>query len=298
MLNDPLTSYFRIEKSFKRLALLQKHYPVKLLKEPISQFKVTNDKKDKVKEVIDFVLDFLKDNTDTILIGDYAYNYFNKESNLKKDYIKELDINRLDFIMAEYVRDGKKLIKILREKFGENKIKVIEFYPFYQFTGSSAIISYDGISICRFYHHNDKCLTFQNIKYDKSTLQIGTFNLVVMFYMIHMINARVNKEKEKMHNMNVYISHLFQMRNHYLKSNKKNIFDDTPFVEFTIKCVGETMEPSMERTHRIKDKLAKGKRPFWTYRPENDKKEPESNYIYDNTSGNMVNNPKNLRLAK
>ncbi|MBA42851.1 MAG: hypothetical protein CMF62_02440 [Magnetococcales bacterium] len=295
MLNDPMTSYFRIGKSFKRLKLLQRHFPINKLEKKVKTIEKPNEDTEKV---LNEIFTFLKNKESTILVGDYAYNYFLKESNLKESFLSELPISRYDFISADYKNDGIELIKLLRSKFGDGKIKVAEYYPFFQFFGYNSIISFNDKPVCRIYHHNDKCLTYQDVKLGKDFIRIASFNLIAMYYMTHMMYARTNKNKEKKCNMNTYLSHLFMMRNNYLKKNKKTIFDTSPFEEFTIKCIGKTLEPAMEFAKRIKERKSKGKPLIWTYRPLENRKEAEQNYIYGNLSGNIINNPKNLQLTK
>jgi hypothetical protein len=290
MLNDPLTSFFRIEKSFKRLILLQKYFPIQKIKKPILYSFETNETH---QEALNLVFDFLKENTDNIILGEYSYNHFVKTSEINAPYIKELEITRYDFISANYINDGKKLIKMLREKY-KDKIKVKEYYPFFQFFGFNATITLNDIPIARIYHHNNKCLAYIT----KNKLKLASFNLLVLFYLIHYIYARTNKIKNKMENMDIFISHLFQMRNYFLKKNNKTIFDKTPFEEFIIECIGETIEPMMEFNKRVKLRKSKGKPLIWSYKPTKDNiKEPDQTYIFSNYSGNPINNPKNLKLA-
>ncbi|AYV78950.1 MAG: hypothetical protein Edafosvirus58_1, partial [Edafosvirus sp.] len=101
--------------------------------------------------------------------------------------------------------------------------------------------------------------------------------------------------------MNMYFafcSHLIEMRNYYLEKNKKTIFDNTLFQEFVIDCIGKTMMPAHERQLLIEERKKKNKPYTFRYEPSDKNKDiSASNYVFANSSGNAINNPKNLKLS-
>jgi hypothetical protein len=91
------------------------------------------------------------------------------------------------------------------------------------------------------------------------------------------------------------LENIINLRNNYLKDNNKTVLDNTPFEEFRINCLGETMEQtrrkflvmsSLENTYE-KKKLS------FRYDIDNPQKKIDINEIsFRNISGN-INNTKN-----
>jgi hypothetical protein len=95
------------------------------------------------------------------------------------------------------------------------------------------------------------------------------------------------------------MSHMIEMRQYYFKKNNKDIFDNTLFQEFVLTCAGNTMTAIREKQERIQKKKDAGKSSFtWNYYPENNVgKEISSNYIFANSSGNVINNERNRKIV-
>jgi hypothetical protein len=93
------------------------------------------------------------------------------------------------------------------------------------------------------------------------------------------------------------LSHCTQMRNQYLKVFNKNFLDDTIFKEFIITCVGEEITTEKSMRLRIESRKIKKKPIVHRYNPEDKYQEEPPKYIFGNSSGNKVNNPKNLKLS-
>ncbi len=126
---------------------------------------------------------------------------------------------------------------------------------------------------------------------------MATFQTVLMYSIISIMKARVQNNENEKGLYYAMTSHLIEMRKFYFTRNKKNMLDDTVFREFETKCIGTTMQPDRQKKMLIESRKKKNKRWTFSYDPSDGIKEPESNYLFANTSGNKINNPKNLKLA-
>ena len=112
MYNDPLTSYWRLPKVFKRMKLLMETYPYNFLEEKPIKFTATTD----VTEIINYVLPQVINEFDNILFtGQVAYIIYtnpNKQINLN-------NINQIE-IITDSPNEVGKFIKNLTYKWAEN----------------------------------------------------------------------------------------------------------------------------------------------------------------------------------
>lgn len=277
MLTDPLLSFRLIEKQFKRFTILNKYYPWKEYNANINM-----PKNDKTKEYINQILSMVE-KTNMILIGTYAYNFFISKSNT--DY-KPIEIPFLEIISSNYKEDANKIINTLKD------IKYVEHYPFFQYLGNCVKIYYKDSLICIIYDNNKRCHPY--LKYDNYC--IGTFSLTILYLLADALYLNVNKQTEMKEICYTMITNLFSARKKYFVKNKKNIFDETVFKEFVIDCIGKTITPSKEKELSIKEKKKKGEKYAAKYTPSTDRNKDMEGYHFANTSGNPINNEKNLKL--
>ena len=309
MFSDPLISYWRMNndlKSFKRFYLLQGYFDFPYNKYPIE----IEGSSEALEKVIKGIYDFVLNRQSTILIGFYAYNYFLNESNMNNKKFKLLNIPYFEIISTNYRGDCLQLLHELNILNGldASKITSTEFYPFFQFTDNSVEIYYSGDLVARIYNHNKKCIPFQDVpainfnvspivKAQKDFVRMGLFQTVLMYSIISIMKARVQNNEGEKGLYYAMTSHLIEMRKNFFNKTKKTILDDTVFKEFQAKCIGTTMQPDRQKKMLIESRKKKNKRWVFSYDPNDGVKEPESNYSFANTSGNKINNPKNLKLA-
>ena len=95
-----------------------------------------------------------------------------------------------------------------------------------------------------------------------------------------MVHNNITESK----NMDIYLENIIKIRNQYLKSNNKTILDDTPFQEFRIDCIGDTM--TQDRKFRLKayEKISKKQKIKIRYNPGD--KFVKKEFSYKNSSGN------------
>jgi hypothetical protein len=297
MMSEPLFSSWRWKKIFNRLHLLQKYFPFPKINEGLPN--VYNHKKD-VKKGMETVLKFVKNNKNVYLFGDFAYNQFVKESKITKanKNIHETTVNIYQIVSLNYKNDAVELIKQL--KLNGLNIKYAEYYPFWTYIGRSVEILCNGEVIAKIYNNLKRCCPIKKIDYDNSLVQIGSFDYVFLMEMIMTFKQKVARDGLKGKYHGIMISNLIQMREYFFVSEKKTLLDDSLFQSFISECIGEGEDlmgkfKQEMKERKIKKRLGEKLPQMFTYRPV---KELKSKWIFDNTSGNIINNPKNLKLPK
>jgi len=317
---NPYFSSFRWLKTFPRMVKLQKYYPFNKATKPlsdISEIKKLDANSQKIhSNIIGSIFEFLKNRESVVLFGKYAYNQYLHESDIMKDKTlgdkyKYVDIDHYQFISIDYKKDALELLDHIYKKFPEQKddITIVEYYPFWMFLGYSAQIFYKGVPIFYIVNYNRKCVTIKKVKpyiFDKksakltdskSLINICSYSFQLLMTIILAFKNKVDGDSQKYQFYNIMISHLVEIRNYYLKKNKKTMFDNTLFQEFMEDCIGEIEDPVRESRLERKMKAKEKKGPIvFRYHPEDGKK--ESNYRFPNSSGNPIRNQNNFRIIE
>lgn len=317
MMTDPLTSYWRIEKNFERFYKIQKHYPFAKINSPINLV-IPKKYNNEIKILSNKIIDFLTNNNSTITVGFYAYNHYllyskilNSKTNKKKKKYRVLKVPYYEIISTNYVEDSLSLISQLKEINEDisNNITVVEHYPYFAFFDYSAHIYYKDALIAIIYDHNKKCipyfevkaLNFNDEKMNKNIgadyIHIGTFSLVLLYGMINALKSRTDNNKTMIHINNTFISHLLEMRNYYFNLTGDNILSKSLFRDFVLECKGQTITAEKERALIIEERKKKNQRLMFAYDPSDGVIDNKINFIFANSSGNPINNPKNLKLT-
>jgi hypothetical protein len=284
--NDPLNSWFRLNKTWTRSNILLRYYPLKL-KSNDSRLRLKNDLPNKIyEEVFRFIRKELLHNTKRIVIGHYGYNYL-----VKKTELTDLVLSKIPFyqiITGNYEHDVRKIDDILRKKFGD-KIKSEEFYPFFEFLGRRTEFYYEKQVILKVYHHNNRCIVYQ--KSEKKNTYFGRYSLIIMHLLMDYLYFHVNRLNIQKNNHAILLNNLIDARNNYLKTHNMTPLDKSPFQEFTIDCFGTTISPLRKSRLDLVERVKKGKRAKFTYNPTGKTAKPP-NIIYPNVSGNRIKNDK------
>lgn len=299
---DPLLSYWRFDKAFKRFFTLQKHYPINKIEQKIVQKNTKTNEK-----LLEKTFNILTSLKTIIFIGDYLYNYFLDESKPSQKYIKMLKIHRYEVVSSNYKEDVQKIIDQLKEFAGEekNKIYVEEYYPFFQYAGRRVKIKYEDIELATIFDYNKRCIPYlivpiksfgETVKVHKDKkMVIGTFDFNILMTLVGGLLFRVNKNKDGEHYYRTMLSHLIELRKNYLDKNKMDMFDESLFKEFSLECLGETIPLDREWQKLIEKRKKKNMPYVWKYEPEKNRKNRNGVHIkFTNSSGNQVRNEKNL----
>lgn len=305
LMTDIILTNWRLEKTFNRLYLLQKYYSLPFIKSSIVVPPPT-DNITVVNNLMNAVHNFLTNketNDRAVVVGFYAYNHFLHQSGMTK--YKYLDIPYYEIILTEYRADARTIIGILKNMYPD--ISTVEYYPFFQFFGHSVHIYYKDTLIAKIFNNNKKCIPYINVnahnfiggklKEDNvNKINIGSFDMTILYALITAMHARVNDDKNTKHIYYTIISNIVEFRNYYLTKTNKTIFDDTIFKEFVIQCKGIPVSPESERQLIIESRKKANKKYIFSYDPAENLKEDIS-YVFANSSGNQINNEKNLKLS-
>ena len=315
MLTEPFFSSRRWEKTFPRLQLLQKHYPLNRATSSLNDpdIKLIKDNQ-LVNSLLGTVYEFIKNRKSVIVYGRYAYNCYLEESNiinstnLGKKY-KLLDIPYYEFTSTNYREDVGSLIKMLKDKHKNvDKLVVDEHYPFWQLLGYSSYIRLGDVTIAHIVHYNKRCTPIHKVdakiykngtsKKDSGTIQIGSYTYCLLMSMVTAFRMKVIDDKERYTFYNIMASHYAEIRKYYLKKNNKTIFDKTLFQEFIPECIGDTIDPMRESRLVRRQKYLAGKYPYkYDPKPKEERSEDTSStYRFANSSGNSINKEKNFKV--
>ena len=315
MFTDPLISYWRLEKHFHRYKTLEKMYPLPLIKEPVEMIKYNNTG---INKAINTLFDYLSENDGLIFTGFYAYNYYLhiSEYNKNNNNYKYISLPYLEVYSDDYIKDGIELIDFIKNlpKEISSKLSHKEYYPFFQFYGYNVVIYYnDGkedIPILYMYTTNKKCIPLKKvnlIKFNnldimnptinkKKNINIGSFEFNILHALIILVKVRVDEDNEWNDILYKYINGIVAFRKYYLNKHNITIYDDSIFQGLVTDCIGKTISPEIERKIIIKERKKKGKPLVFRYEPGVSKK--PDNYIFLNSSGNIIKNENNMKLNK
>jgi len=272
---DPLTSYFRLDKTFTRFARLMKYYPFDL-----SLVKNTPFYEKENKETKRFIRHKILHNSQLIVIGHYAFNYLAKKGD------KKLIIDRCPYyqvISIDYYVDKVKLSNFLKKHLKNITFK--EFSPYFQFYDKHTEYYQDDVCILKLYGHNNRCIVNQHS--EKKKVYFGTFQLIFLYLLIDYQYAISRRDSVEKNNYMILITRLLITREKYLDKHNKTILDRSPYQEFTLECLGTTIDPlRMSRLESRKKKEA-GKIIKFRYDPKGSPgKAPD--FKFTNSSGNEI----------
>lgn len=282
VLTDPMTSYWRIDKSIKRFQKILKYYPIT---ESSNQINIKNNIND---DILKFIRKKFIYKKKLIVVGLYACNYYIK----KVDKSSIVNVPYYEVISTDFVRDVIFIYKVLLNKFPK-KITLKEYYPFCEFFDKRVEYYYDNKIILKVYSNNNRCIV-HNISKKKFTY-FGTYNLVIMylFFEYYYLLVNNNRYSETINNL---IVKLLKLRNNYLHDKKITVMDDSPFKDFTFKCFGTPIDMKRSALFEGLQMFKKGQRKF-KYNPSG-KPGKLPNYVFDNNSGTQIFNKKYLIIKK
>ena len=281
IINDPMTSYWRLEKTLKRFQKLIQYYPIQ--KTPN---KLILDKID--ENVYKFINKKIIHKSNFILVGYNSYNYYASKYSEERIELQPFEIinNKND----NFEENATSIYNILNNKF-PNKIKTKEFTPFSQYIDYRIEYYYNNKLVLTLYNNYDRCSVYNYSK--KKLTYYGTFNLTLMYMWYNHFYSFINKNTKNVNNYLIICNKLYDIRNNYLEKNNLTVLDDSPFKDFTYNCFGTPKDPIRESLLNFIDKKNKNKLMKFKYSPSG-KKINTPTYIFSNTSGNQIINKKYL----
>jgi hypothetical protein len=280
--SDPMTSYFRLTKTFTRFNKLMHYYP---LNEDMLYNKLkpnTNINKKQNEEILHFIRHKIIVDSKLIMVGHYAFNQLMKMSRTPETYL--VDCTYYQIISINYGEDIQNIQNIMKKKYPNVVVK--KYYPFFQFLDRSTEFFINGTLVLRVYDANERCIVYR--KSEKKKTYFGTAQLIFMY---NLIQYNISKIRHNEFNTYTYGSMLIRMikaRDKYLEQHNKTVLDDTIFQEFTMSCIGEPKDLLRESFLMAKKKREQGKQAKFLYKPTGQPgKKP--NFKFDNSSGEIIN---------
>ena len=304
--NDPLTSYWRLDKNIKRGKLMIKNYPLELSNKTV---KMSVLKPDTLK-LVNYLIPHLVKSKYVLFIGQIAFNTFaNPNSNLSKQS-SDYDSTPIEIISTNLKKDVESIYNMLLKYFLEeikqpeffnDKILLEQYYPFFQFTDKKAVFKFQGEIFLTIYGNNEKCIPYHDIKLKHNNnflpIKIGTFNFNFMINLIkfHQAYAEKNKSTQQLQDFIMY--KLLTFRNNFFETNNKTILDQTIFEDFKIDCLGDPISPARKFLLSRRDRRLMQRSEIHPYDPSDIEKKEKfipDDKTFKNSSGNIINNPKDL----
>ncbi len=282
--SDPMTSYFRLTKTFTRFNKLMHYYP---LNEDMLYNKSTPSTK--LNKLFEKALHFIRHkiimtksfDSKLIVVGHYAFNQLMKMAKAPETYL--VDCTYYQIISINYGEDIQKIQNIMKKEYPNVVVK--KYYPFFQFLDRSTEFFINGDLVLRVYDANERCIVYRES--DKKKTLFGTYQLIFMY---NLIQYNISKIRHNEHNKLTYGSMLIRMmkaRDKYLEQHNKTVLDKSIFQEFTMSCIGEPKDLLRESFLLAKKKREQGKRIKFTYNPSGQPgKKP--NFKFDNSTGELV----------
>ena len=265
--SDPMTSYFRLTKTFTRFNKLMHYYP---LNEDMMYNKLKpsgNIDKKKLEDILSFIRHKIIHDSKYVVVGHYAFNQLMKMGGAPETYL--IDCNYYQLIATDYSNDIQKIHNIIKKQYpsGNNN------------NGTLTLV-------LRIYDANNRCIVYR--KSDKKKTYFGTSQLIFMY---NLIQYNISKVRKNEFNTATYGSMLIRQmkaRDKYLDEHHKTVLDDTIYQEFSMTCIGKPKDLLRESFLTAKKKKEQGKQIKFTYTPTGQPgKKP--NFKFDNSSGEIIN---------
>ena len=150
VLNDPLTSYWRLDKPIKRFQKILRYYPLT----HNNDYHIFNNQNKNVNtDILRYIRKKIIHKKKLIVIGQYGYNYYVREY--------KTPVTFYEVISTNFKKDSLFIYKKLKKHFGGNdNIKVVHYYPFYEFIDYSINFYYNNILILKIIKNYDRCIVY------------------------------------------------------------------------------------------------------------------------------------------
>jgi len=279
--NDPLTSYWRLEKPLNRFQKILKYYPIENYNKEIIIPKGDID-------ILKFIRKKIIHKSSFIVIGFYGYNYYMK----KIDKNKLVNISHYEIISTNLKKDVLSIYNKLTKHF--KNIKIENFFPFYDFIDNRVEFYYNDKLILSVLGNKERCIVYNYS--EKKKTYFGTNNLIFMHLLYNYIYFYISKIKDDTELYLKLIKSFYYNKKDYLYKHNLTVIDKSPFQDFTIKCLGIHIDPK-RKSYLLGKKQKANKKSFkFIYTPNG--KYTKLQFNYPNISGNKILKKKYFILKK
>ena len=301
--NDPMTSFWRLDKNIKRGKLMINNYPLELSKKTIDLPVLSKN----LSEFVNYLLSHLTKSKTLIFIGQIAFGAFaNPNPKVSKQTVN-YNLSPIEVVSTNLTKDVETCYGIILKYFLDankpdsfnDKILLEQFYPFFQFTDKKAVFKFSGETFLTIYGNNEKCIPYHEISLlqDKNIypIKIGTFNFCFMMNLIKFHQANSEKDKQLQNLQDSIMFQLLNFKNKYLESNNLTVLDQSIFEDFKIECLGTPISPMRKFMLSRRDRRLMPRSAIPPYDPEERRDNfPIDSYFFHNYSGNIINNLNDL----
>lgn len=278
---DPMTSYFRLTKTFTRFNKMMEYYPFKNnhIYNKIEYETTLNEKE--YDEINNYIDNEILKKYKMIIIGHHAFNRFIKLADSKNIYLVQQPF--IQVISTNFDNDRNIVLNLLKKKYG-NKISYKKYYPFFQFLDKSVEFYYKDQLILRLYGGNERCVVYKYSEDEKH--YYGTFQLVILYLLSNYNLAIIRNNKFNQMVYMTMITRLLKVRNEYMDKNNTNVLTNSPFEEFILNCIGQPVDPIRASLLKAIDNKSKGKKVKFQYKPTG-KEGKIPDFKFNNSTGDM-----------
>ncbi len=298
ILTNPMTGWFKVEKTYERCQLLENFYLTQTKKQ-ISQLSYNKKSLDTPKYLMshlnELIDNFLKVRNDVIIIGNLAYNNLIETSKIYNMKKKLIPISKISVYTNNYdnvISDCISFIKKNLDKTGD--LTVDQYHPFLELYGKSSSININHHNIITIYS-TDICQPY----YLNNGLKYASYHLTLLHLYANRFKSFTFNKKNDISLLTFMIKNLQYAREYFYKKNKKIGIEKTPYQELQIECMGnEIHTPFYEMVQRTK------KNKSFRYFPSSGKTQTykemmKKKMIFPNYSGNQKNKePITIKLKK
>lgn len=315
IINQPLTAAeHRWEKTFKRMYLLLKNYPLEYFEKKLVLPKPNDEIRSYISKIKSDFMNMREIQEICLISGFEAYNFYIRHalgdrtveqmartvaSSKMDNYL--VNVPYFELVSVSYHDTVEKMYKFLRKiVIDPKKLSLEEYFPLFQFTSYSVFINYNGQPIVRIFDADGFCVP--DIKTTRGYYYVS-YQYLLMTMLISKFRAHLDKDREMYFNYGIAVSNLVNARNIFLSKNNLGVINNTVFSEFRIACIGSTTSYMRESQLRRIERNKRGK-VLYSYSPEQffsksqeeqERTDPlKKKYSFKNTSGNKILNPKNL----
>jgi hypothetical protein len=297
---DPLGSYYRLDKTYKRSNILCKHYPIREKTGPLRNMNLPKNHKETLMWLFENVCVKLKESI--IVHGYFANNYFQHEMKTTKkaegktpykEIINNTYVPFLEVVSVNFEEDMWTIKEKLTEKFG-SKLTINEYVPFLEMTGHSIEYVIDGHPYLKLYPNNNRCLA----RHKHADFNLASFQYTMLMNLINLNRSIINGWKNELYNHEIMSYTLLNNRNEFMKKNNMKVTDKSILQDFKIECIGTMVSQMRLYFTGMKQRAEEKKRVVFRYTPGQGVNLDPTKWFFPNISGNMVMNDRNKILRK
>lgn len=238
-----IASTFRLERSYNRFSLLEKHFPIEpALGEIHYPDKEIND------DIKKYVRQNFLHNSNHIVVGHYAVEYLLKKVNTELNNYPYYEI-----ISNDLQKSHTEILQKLRK--AHKNISYKKFYKFFMFLDERVEFYKDGHLFLIVYGNNKRCIPY--LESIKKKTKFGSYHLIILYLLARYFFFYVNKNKVEQKNYSVLLRELVNAKEIYLDEHNLTALEPSKFQYFVYNCIGEPENPLYESRLRqaIKRKL-------------------------------------------